>query len=284
MTPPTWFAVVSALALIVPGVIVGSAFADMIALPVAGQRRSLNDALVIARKATPWRLRRASRPRRRSNDPDAERAMAFFMMFGLVVAVARYSQYVGEIAYALVLFSAVVFVGTMLSFVVFWAKKCVDGRSVVWRILLSSVLWTTGWFNAYWLQNAPLHGDAVGRLRARVEQYGAIGAFFKAPPGEFQQVANQMIGAFLCLLMLVVFIALCLASISGVYIASYGRPRWFWLSLFWTNGWAVQLWVWVLAVGVGVVALFCTSGVAFDGGDALAKWFSTLIPTPTPTP
>lgn len=142
---------------------------------------------------------------------------------------------------------------------------------------------TTGLFNAYWLQNAPLHGDAVGQFRARVDQYGAIGAFFKAPPGEFQQVANQMIGAVLCLLMLVVFIALCLSSISSVYIASYGRPRWFWLALFWINGWAVNLWIWVFAVVIGTIALVCTSGMAFDGGEAFTNWVRTLFPTPSPS-
>lgn len=68
----------SALALVVPGVIVGPAFADMVALPVAGR------------------------------------------------IGARSMTHVGEIAYALVLFSAVVFGGTMLSFVVFWARRCVD--------------------------------------------------------------------------------------------------------------------------------------------------------------
>ncbi|MFT3796966.1 hypothetical protein [Microbacterium sp.] len=275
---------VFALALVVPGAIVGSAFADMVALPVAGHRRSLNDALAIAREATPWRIRLPSRPQRTSNDPDTEKVMIALLVIAVVVAVARYSQYVGEIAYALVLFSAIVFAGTLLSFIVFWAKKCVDGGSIAWRILLSLVLWTTGLFNAYWLQNAPLHGDAVGHFRGLVDRHGPIGAFFKAPPGEFQQVANQMIGAFLCVLMLVVFIALCLASISGVYIASYGRPRWFWLALFWTNAWAVRLWVWIVAVAIGVLALVCTSGMAFDGGEAFAHWFKTLIPTSTPTP
>lgn len=270
MTPPTWFALVFTLALIVPGVIVGSAFADMVVLPVAERRRSLNDALTIARDATAWRIQLPSFRNRTRGDPEAEKLMILLLVLGVLVAVARYSQFVGEIAFALVLFSALVFGGTILSFVVFWAKKCVDGRSVVWRVLLSSVLWTTGLFNAYWLQNAPLHGDAVGRFRARVEQYGAIGAFLRAPAGEFQQVANQMVGAGLCLLMLVVFIALCLSSISSVYIASYGRPRWFWLALFWMNGWAVRLWVWVLAVLIGAIGLVFTSGMAFEIGEALA--------------
>lgn len=278
MTPPTWFSVVFTVALLVPGVIVGSAFADMVALPVAGHRRSLNDALRIAREATPWRIRLPTRQNRRSSNPDTEKLILILAVAGVVIAVAKYSQHVGEIAYALVLFSGVVFGGTILSFIVFWAKKCVDGRSVVWRVLLSSVLWTTGLFNAYWLQNAPFHGDAVGQFRARVDQYGPIGAFVRAPAGEFQQVTNQMIGAFLCLMMLVVFIALCLSSISSVYIASHGRPRWFWLALFWSNGWAVRLSVWIFAVAIGAIALFCTSGMAFDGGEAFTTWLRTLIP------
>jgi len=282
VTPPTWFAVVSALVLVIPGVIVGSAFADLMTLPVAKRRRSLNDALMIARDATSWRLPIPSLGRA-SSESGNEKPLIFIMMLGVIVAVALYSQYVSEIAYALVAFSAVVFVGTILSFFVFWVKKCVDGRSITWRILLSSVLWTTGLFNAYWLQDAPFHGDAVERFSARVDQHGSLGAFFRAPEGEFQQVANQMIGAFLCLLMLIVFIALCLSSISSVYIASHGRPRWFWLTLFWVNGWAARLWVWVAAVAIGALALICTSGMAFDSGEAFSRWIRTLFPYSVPT-
>jgi len=277
VTPPTWFSVVSALVLVVPGVIVGSAFADMVGRPVAGHRRSLRNAMTIAQNATPWRIRLPALRGRFTSDPDTEKLAVVLLAVGVVIAVARYSQHVAEIAFALVLFSAVIFAGTMLAFSVFWAKKCVDGRSVVWRLLLSSVLWTTGLFNAYWLENAPLYGDAVGRFRTRVEERGAIGAFLHAPPGEFQQVANQMVGAFLCLLMLVIFIALCLASISSVYIASGGRPRWFWLFLFWANGWAVRLWVWIFAVIIGTTALAFTSGVAFQGGEAVSRWTASLF-------
>lgn len=283
MTPPTWFAVVSALALIVPGAIMGAAFADLASPPVAGHRRSLNDALIIAHDATSWRVPLPTRPRSTRSDPDSEKVFLFLAVLGVIVAVARYSQYVGEIAYALVWFSLIVFAGTILSFTVFWAKRCVDGRSVTWRLLLSSVLWLTGLFNAYWLQNAPLHGDAVGQFRSLVDQHGAVGALFKAPPGMFQQVANQMIGASLCVLMLVVFIALCLASISGVFVASHGRPRWFWVALFWINGWATSLWLWVAAAVIGTIALVCTSGMAFDGGEAFSHWVSTLVPTPAPS-
>lgn len=278
MTSPTWFSAVFTIVLLVPGAIIGSAFADMATLPVAGHRRSLNDALRIAREATPWRLRLPTRRHHSSSDPDTEKLIIVLAVVGVVIAVAKYSQYVSEIADALVLFSGAVFGGTILSFVVFWAKKCVDGRSVVWRLLLSAILWTTGLFNAYWLQNAPFHGDAVGRFRARVDQYGPIGAFLRAPAGEFQQVSNQMIGAFLCLMMLVVFIALCLSSVSSVYIASYGRPRWLWLALFWSNGWAVRLPVWIFAVLIGAIALVCTSGMAFDGGEAFTIWLRSLIP------
>lgn len=281
MTAPTWFSAVFTIALLVPGAFIGAAFADMATLPAARHRRSLNDALTIAREATPWRLRLPQRQNRGSSDPDTEKLILILAVVGVVIAVAKYSQYVGEIAYALVLFSAVVFGGTILSFVVFWAKRCVDGRSVVWRLLLSSVLWTTGLFNAYWLQNAPLHGDAVGQFRARVDQYGPIGAFVRAPAGEFQQVSNQMIGAFLCLMMLVVFIALCLSSLSSVCIASYGRPRWFWLALFWSNGWAVRAPVWIFAVAIGAIALFCTSGMAFDGGESFTTWLRSLIARPS---
>ncbi|MBO9704783.1 MAG: hypothetical protein J7474_04625 [Arthrobacter sp.] len=271
------------VALVVPGVIVGSAFADLVARPVAGHRRSLNRALEIAGEAAPRWTIRWWRPGNLSTNPDDAKATLFVIGIVVIVAVGRFAQYVGEIAYGLVLFSAVVFGGTVLSFFVFWMKRCVDGRSVVWRILLSSVLWTTGLFNAYWLQNAPFHGDAVGRLGALVKEHGPIGAFFKEPDGAFLQVAVQMIGAILCVMMLIVFVALCLASISGIYIASHGRPRWFWLALFGVNRWAVRLRVWIIAVILGFTALACVSGAAFDGGEALIRWFGSL-PSAPPTP
>ncbi|QIM15456.1 hypothetical protein G7067_01980 [Leucobacter insecticola] len=217
-----------------------------------------------------------------------EKWVIVLLVIATIVAVARYSEYVGEITVWLVVFSALVFLATVVAFLVFWVKKCVDGRSVVWRILLSSALWTAGLFNAYWLQNAPIHGEAVEVMRAYVAKHGAIGSFLQSKHGEFQQVANQMIGAGLCMLMLLVFMALCLAAISAVNIASGGRPRWFWLALFWLNKWATGLRVWIVAAFVGLLALAFTSGLAFDLGEAFIHQVSTLFPssslTPTPSP
>lgn len=172
---------------------------------------------------------------------------------GVLVLVELYARHNELVAIIVVLAALVMLVTVLLTFTGLWWKETIDARQTAWRFIFTVLLVGIGLYDGVSLVHPAFNANAVADLL----EHGPL----NAEGTSFGTVLYQAFGACLALLVAVVSVFYCIASITAVYIAARAAGIPLWRLLYWTSRWTVPRRVGWVAMVCGVISIALTNGL-----------------------
>lgn len=269
-----WMQVVWAVGGVLVGLPVTAAMSE---LPNAGGGAvSLRAAQADARAATEP-IQKVRRPRRAqvvSSSSDDEWGTILAFGVGVIIVVGLYAQWAATIAVVMFWVSVATLTVTVLSFLVLYLRRVVEGGRTAWLLLLTVAYAFVGAVVAWWLVEPPLHGTLDAAV-AVIRVDGLFGVLPYVVP-----LGYQLVGGLASFAVLLSSVFACVANLSAVMMSlrspDHQAYRWVWRPLFRVTRWTTSSHVGWLFFGLALFAL------AFAGGWALQfiSSLADLVPTP----
>lgn len=270
------------------GLFIGSAFGPVSGIS-PGFSFDLAVAQAIADERTAWalgtRLREWLRgwQARRTPSTDENWWVKPVLILGLLIwAVINYARHVEAVASGTVLAAFTLGLASAIALATLYHRGVVAGGAHA-RVLISGcMLLVAGIFDAIFLTYPIVGRHQLATLLGNLKTGRSVLA-----GTSLQFVGTQLVGVILFALVIVLFIAVCVSTVTSVYIAGnvVGQP--IWKVAYWLTGWSLRPAIrWVIYI-TSVLSLLATSGLLFDGLHAFFSWLQRLTTpkpaTPTPT-